>query len=342
MASKDQENLGRFFYEPEQAAQVTGVQQKNQTPMTSDQSGMSSGLQLGSGLNAPMLDVATPCTFTPVVLVVTSLPAMYVVDGAPTRMGWIIKDLIESHAKSVTGIDFGYTLSTQEAPAGHDSQQMAAPGKTSRSPVSPSFVFSELGNNIVWSTFKRWIWDMNHPDTNAGMTNVVYPGAWTMSAYAMSIMAIQFDPTMRPDHIIDAAQYVNMFPTGTGEIGFQREIGTVRHPERTIPFTGIVQHNDYIKTIAMTIAEQLALHKHNYNIAPPYRKNIDKSIREQGLYIEHQERMDWANQDGVTAIDTRPDAGNVVSNTHKIDPEGMSYQNGVSPYTRTERNWNRD
>ena len=57
MASKDQENLGRFFYEPEQAAQVTGVQQKNQTPMTSDQSGMSSGLQLGSGLNAPMLDV---------------------------------------------------------------------------------------------------------------------------------------------------------------------------------------------------------------------------------------------------------------------------------------------
>ena len=342
MASKDQENIGRFFYQPEQAAQVNGVLQENQTPMTSDEKGLTTGLQLGSGLNAPMLDVATPCTFTPVVIVVTSLPAMYVVDGQPTRMGWIIKDLIESHAKSVTGIDFGYSLSTQEAPIGHDGQQMAAPGKTTRTQVSPSFVFSELGNNIVWSTFKRWLWDMNNPDTNAGMTNVVYPGAWTMSAYAMSMMAIQFDPTMRPDHIIDAAHYANVWPTGTGDIGFQRVIGTVQHPERTIPMTAIVQHNDYIKTIAMTIAEQLALHKHNYNIAPPYKDRVDKSISEMGLHVEHKERQTWAEQDGISAFNTTPDAGELTSTSHAIHPDEMQYPDGVANFERTEQNWNED
>lgn len=342
MASKDQENLGRFFYEPEQAAQVTGVQQGTSLPLTSDEKGLSSGLQLGSGANMPMLDVATPCTFTPVVLVVTSLPAMYIVDGKPTRMAWILKDLIESHAKSVTGIDFGYTLSTQEGPVGHDGQNFQVPAKTTRGQVSPSFTFDELSGNLVWNTFKKWMWDIQHPDTNASMANVVYPGAYTMSAYAMSMMAIQFDPTMRPDHIIDAAHYTNMFPTSTGDIGFQRVIGTVNHPERTIAMTGIVQHNDYIKTIAMTIAEQLGLHKHNYNIAPPNRNRIEKSIEGIGLPIEHRERMEWANQEGISAFDTRPSQGVTTDNSHKIDPGSMGYPDGVSNFERSEQNWNED
>lgn len=342
MASKNQENLGRFFYEPEQAAQITGVQQGTSLPLTSDEKGMSSGLQLGSGANMPMLDVATPCTFTPVVLVVTSLPAMYVVDGKPTRMAWVLKDLIESHAKSVTGIDFGYTLGTQEGPVGHDSQNFLVPAKTTRGQVSPSFTFDELSGNLVWNTFKKWIWDIQHPDTNASMANVVFPGAYTMSAYAMSFMAIQFDPTMRPDHIIDAAHYANVWPTGTGEIGFQRVIGTVQHPERTIPMTAIVQHNDYIKTIAMTIAEQLALHKHNYNIAPPYRNRVDKSISEMGLYVEHQERKEWANQEGISAFNTTTDSGTTTSTSHAVHPDQMQYPNGVSNFQRSEKNWNQD
>ena len=342
MASKNQENLGRFFYEPEQAAQVTGVAQETSFPKTSDEKGLSSGLQLGSGANMPMLDVATPCTFTPVVLVVTSLPAMYIVEGKPTRMAWILKDLIESHAKSVTGIDFGYTLSTEQGPASHDGQQFAVPGKTKRGDVSPSFTFDELSGNIVWNTFKKWVWDIQHPDTNASMANVVYPGAYTMSAYAMSFMAIQFDPTMRPDHIIDAAHYTNVFPTGTGDIGFQRQIATVTHPERTIPMTGIVQHNDYIKTIAMTIAEQLALHKHNYNVAPPYKDRVDKSISEMGLYIEHKERQTWAEQDGIQPFDTRPSSGKTTSTSHSVNPEEMQAPGGVANFKRTEKNWNAD
>lgn len=342
MSSRDQENLGRFFYEPEQAAQVTGVQQSNFFPKIEDENGHRSGLQLGSGTNMPLLDVATPCVFTPVVLVVTSLPAMYIVEGKPTRMAWIIKDLIESHAKSVTGIDFGYTLGTQEGPVGHDGQNFQVPAKTTRGQVSPSFSFDELSGNLVWNTFRKWIWDIQHPDTNASMANVVYPGAYTMSAYAMSFMAIQFDPTMRPDQIIDAAHYTNVWPTGTGEIGFERTIGTVKHPDRSISMTGIVQHNDYIKTLAMTIAEQLALHKHNYNIAPPYRKAVDKSIREIGLHVEHEERMGWAEQDGVEAFDTRPGDGEVTSHSHKIQPEGMGYPDGEDNFERTERNWDED
>ena len=333
----EKEGLGKFFYEPDEASQITGVQQKTALPK------VVGNLQLGSGLNAPMLDVATPCMFSPVVLVVTSLPAMYTVDGKVTKMGYVIKELIESHAKSVSGIDFSYSMDTQEAPTGHDGQQMASPGKTKRSAVSPSFVFAELSGNIVWDTFRKWMWDCNHPDTNAGMANVVYPGAWTMSAYSMSMMAIQFDPTMRPDHIITAAHYVNMFPTSIGDLGLKRDIGTYSHPERTIQFTGMVQHNEYIKTLAMAIAEKLALHKHNYNIAPPTHSTIEKNITglgqdQMGLEGEHRTRQEWAEQAGIDALNTNGAENNDI--THRIDPTKVG--GDPQPFTRTEKNWNED
>lgn len=342
MASKNQDTLKKYFYQPYEAAQLSGIEQETFAPLTSERD--ATGLQLGSGLNAPMLDVATPCTFTPVVLVVMSTPAMYTVDGRPTRMATLIKDLIESHAKQVTGIDFSYTLGTQQSPVGHDSQEMMVPAKTTRSQVSPSFVFAELSGNLVFNTFKKWIWDIQHPDTNASMAQVRYPGAYTMSAYSMSMMAIQFDPTMRPDHIIDAAYYTNMFPLGTGEIGFERTIGQVKHPERTINFSGIVQHNDMIKALAMSVAEQLALHKHNYNIAPPGRNIISKDIADLGLWTEHRERTAWATQDGVNVLDTTQNSGaNDIA--HNIDPTAVPVGDAPvsgSNFDRTAENWDQE
>ena len=325
-------DLGKYFYQPSEAAQITGVNQTTAIP------NVEGNLQLGSGLNAPMLDVATPCMFSPVVLVVTSLPAMYTVGGQVTKMGYVIKELIESHAKSVSGIDFSYSMDTQEAPTGHDGQQMASPGKTKRSAVSPSFVFAELSGNIVWDTFRKWMWDCNHPDTNAGMANVVYPGAWTMSAYSMSMMAIQFDPTMRPDHIITAAHYVNMFPTSIGDLGLKRDIGTYSHPERTIQFTGMVQHNEYIKTLAMAIAEKLALHKHNYNIAPPTHSNVEAYMTNNvkiGLDKEHEARQKWADQAGVEKKDNNDSTNNNIDIGHAIEPTGLD--SSPKPFENTQK-----
>lgn len=289
LTGNDIGNLGAaYFYNGGQAAEITGVPQDTTMPLFRE------NFQLGMGINAPMLDVATPCTFTPVVLVVTSIPAMYTRDGAqPTTMGMLIKDLIESHPKAVSGIDFGYELGTDDQPVGHDGQTMKVPLKTKRTTNSPSFVFTELSGNLVFNCFKKWIWDIQHPDTNAAMAQVQYPGAYSMSAYAMTMMAIQFDPTMRPDHIIDAACYSNMFPTSTGSIGFERTIGMVRVPERTIEFSAIVHHNPYIKSLAIALAEELQLHTHDYNAAPPNKSTVDMNLMGQGMELGvHGEMID--------------------------------------------------
>jgi hypothetical protein len=278
------------------------------------------------GINPPMLDVATPCTFTPAVIVVTSIPAMYTDrGGTPTAMGVLIKNLLESHAKAVSGIDFGYTLGTDTgALAGHDSQQFAVPTKTTRAAVNPSFTFTELSGNLIWNCFKRWIWDIQHPDTNASMAQVNFPGAYSMSAYAASFMVIQFDPTMRPDRIIDAAHYCNVWPTETGTIGFERTIGTVKPLERSISFTGIVQHNAQTKAIGMAIAEKLKLHVHNYDVTDPHKSKIDEYLDRHGLDYERQDQYFNRNKPLFTTpedLSMPKDTNNTAASPSKTYPQ---------------------
>lgn len=229
------------------------------------------GGQLGVGSRITTIDAATPLVFGPAVVVVTQTPTMW--DAQPERQQ-MLKALMETHAHTITGTDFGYTTETGESNAGHDSQMIKVPTRTIRSQVNPSVGMFEINGNLVSSFFRNWQFDMNHPDTNASILAANYGGAdnippWVMSTFSMSMVMILFDPTMIPDRIIDCALYTNMFPTETGEIGFQRVINQAEVKERTIQFTGLVQHNANTWELGFQIATQLQLHRINYNFARP-------------------------------------------------------------------------
>lgn len=225
------------------------------------------GGQLGVGFNAANLDAATPLPFSPTFFIVLHLPTMYDKDK---DFGLMLKTLIENCPKQISGIDFGYNLDVAKTPAGHDSQEMAVPTKTKRGAVNPSMVFQEVTGNLVWNVFRKWIFDINDPDTYASMAHIQDSAQnFVSSAYAMTCMAIQFDPTMRPDQIIDAAIYSNMFPTQTDNIGFERQIGNTVIRERTIQFEAIVRHNAYVRSLAVQVAEKLQLAKADYRYAVP-------------------------------------------------------------------------
>ena len=218
--------LNKFFSisEDESRKELNfGIDQTGVIPRFHDQN-KQPNFQLGVGVNAPVLDVTTPLVLPPTVCVVLTIPQMYMGSEGPTEFGLLLKELMESHAKSVSGLDFNYSLdSAGETPVGHDSQNMSVPGKTKRSSAQPSFTFQELQGNLVHNAFLKWITDISPADHYASMASVNFPGAWCMSAYAMSMVAIQFDPTMLPDRIVDAAFYSNMWPQGPGgDVGFER------------------------------------------------------------------------------------------------------------------------
>ena len=227
--------------------------------------------QLGIGIRASKLDGATPIVFHPTQVVLLQAPSMW--DQYPQKQE-CLRALIETHAKSISGIDVSYTLNTTQTPVGHDGQQLEIPTNTTRAAVSPSFTFIEYTGCPIFNLFKDWICEINHPDTNysslpAQVLNTGSLPMWSVSSYSMSIALIQYDPSGLPERVQDGAIILNMFPKETSTYGFERNIGQSKTMERTIPFSGIIQHNEQTKQLAMNIAKMLQMHRANANFSLP-------------------------------------------------------------------------
>ena len=243
--------------------------------------------QLGIGVKFTKLDGATPAVFNPVVCIVLNTPSMW--DKYP-KLQEMLRAIVETHAKTISGIDFGYTLETTDTPVGHDGQTLKVPTRTTRGAVNPSITVPEYPGMPVYNLFKQWIFDIQHPDTNASalpanignqarLADREIPG-WFMSAYSMSMICIQYDPSGLPDRIYDACVITNMFPTEIGEIGFERSIGQTKPMERSINFSGLVQHNEMTKALGISVAKMLNMHKVNYNFALPGLAGSDVATKD--------------------------------------------------------------
>jgi hypothetical protein len=262
------------------------------------------GAQLGMGLQAVHLDAATPLVFTPAVGIVLRTPTMY--DYNP-KIGRMMKAIMECQAKQVTGIDVGYNLEKSETPVGHDGQQMHVPTKTKRKQPTPSFVFQEVTGNLIWNMFRQWMWDIQHPDISAAFLRNDDVPAYTSSAISMSMLWIQFDPTMRTENIIDCVLLTNMLPDETGDLGMERNIAQGQIRERTINFTCIAQHNDYVREVGAKIADELDFTRVNYSSQRPAREVIDQKIVESGIMNEVNRAEQAFNSGAVGNEDTGAD-----------------------------------
>lgn len=263
------------------------------------------GAHNGAGLKSANLDAATPLVFPPAVIVVTHAPTMW--SGMPEKQR-MLKSIIETHPKAVSGIDVGYSLEEQSTQIGNDGQEWTVPTQTKRAGVDPSFTFQEIGGMLIWNYFKSWMFDINDPDTNAAFYGMEEAPMYMSSAYSMSICAIQFDPTMRPENIIDAVMITNMYPKDPGgTLGIEKNLATSNIKERSIPFSGHLQHNRTTRDLGIEIARQLGMAKLNYRNPAlgnaPAVPNIGNAETEGGIYQEVNKILSTgdAPKDDVTA-----------------------------------------
>lgn len=223
-------------------------------------SDIAKGSTLGIGIKTISLDAATPLVMPPAIFVVLQTPAMY--DSFPVRQR-TLKALLETHATAISGIDVEYNLEVSDSPVGHDGQPMQVPTSTKRSGISPSFTIPEVTGNLVWRFWNEYVWHIADPDNGGAFShlagsNVNLP--YVSSSYAITGAVIQFDPSRRPENIIDGAFIANMFPTSPGgSIGFERTIGTSSTKERNVTFSAHLRHNAKTRALMIEIAKELKL-----------------------------------------------------------------------------------
>lgn len=216
--------------------------------------------QTGYSLKPGMLDAATPLVLPPAVIYVTQTPHMWDIYEDDQALARVVKSMFETHAKSVTGIDIGYTLESAEQPVGLDGQQMSAPTVSKRNAVNPNFTWGEVTGNLIYRVIQTWLWDVCDPDTQISMARLdvgdLIP--FTMSAYALSFIALQFDQTMDYNRLLGAIYITNVYPQGTNEYGLKREIGQASTQDRSISFNGLAIENSYIYGLGKRIGKLLA------------------------------------------------------------------------------------
>lgn len=250
---------------------------------------LTKGGQLGLGPRLANIDAATPLVFSPAVPIITHVPTMF----KSSKMAEILKALVERHSKTITGVDFGYEMDEASAYILADGQEAKIPTKNKRTAISPNMTFAEIQGNLVWNFFRQWMSMISNPDTHSsslaamGNTDI---DPFVYSYFSCDMLLIQFDPTMLPKNIIDAVFITTLYPKTTGQLNLKREIGTTDGGvERSIDFSGIVQHNSAVYNAAVKIAETLSLHKANFNMATPVATAIEAGSTSGSVQAELQE-----------------------------------------------------
>jgi hypothetical protein len=250
------------------------------------------GAQNGLGPHILKMDAASPLIFNNAIIVMLSGPGMW--NQYPEALQ-ALKAIWERHARSWSGIDFGYTLDFHDQNNSNDGQQLSMPTSSKRTPVNPQMTSPELAGNLVWNLHYKWICDIQNPDTQASQLSSQFGDdevpQWILSTISASILIIQPDPTMIPDRIIDAAVITNMMPTETGNIGWKKDIGSSgESPERQITYKGLIQHNQNTRELGRLVMRAQQMHKPDWTRATTFA-GVDSSLSQLGLEKEVQDAL---------------------------------------------------
>ena len=247
------------------------------------------GGHLGLGLSAANMDSATPLVLPSLSAFVIATPVMY--NNNP-HMKAVIKNMMECHSKSITGVSPNYTGEVSDTPIGFDSQTLQYPTQVKRAPVSPSITYQELRGNIIWNIHRTWMTDTRDPDTGYSFIGMEDDLPFASSTYTVSMLFIQNDITGRPDQMIDSWIVTNMWPTETGDLGSEKTTGEAKGMERSISYTGLLHHTDKTREIGYKVSQAMNIHKVKYmrmQKAPYGYDGIDKTLTDLGIQRDIKE-----------------------------------------------------
>jgi hypothetical protein len=239
------------------------------------------GGQLGFGPRITQMDGATPLALNCAHVFVLQQPRMW--DRFP-KVQQTYKAMIELHAKSIDGIDIGYTEEFDDTQIGHDGQSASMPLQTKRNPVNPSVTVDDITGNLFWNLNYLWLKHINHPDTCASLLSALYGDAmeqWVWSTFTSSWLVIQPDPTGLSNRLVEAAVITNIVPTETGNLGMKRTIGATELAKRTVTYKGVITHNENTRELGRLVLNSINAHKPNLDYALTYN-GISSNIIDYG------------------------------------------------------------
>lgn len=212
-------------------------------------------------------------------------------DHLPDREIYIgtLKALIETHAKTIDGLNGTITVNFIDNPVGASGEVQHDFSRTERAASSPSFTWVERQGQPIRAFFDAWIFNLlGHPDTQTPMINSYTENFEKYFDFlpdfnSMTVLFVEPDPFQR--RVVEAWLVVNMMPKGSGEVNGKRDLpSAMSGREITVEFTGMQMMSTGVRQFAQSLLNQLnyvGLNPHNRRSAI---ESIDGNIT--GLTME--------------------------------------------------------
>lgn len=201
----------------------------------------------------------------------------------PEPAFWIsaLKNMVEVHARTITGLNAGLEVSYSEVAVSGGGEQFEDVTDVKRERSNVTFGFTDLYGRPMQSFIQNWIlYLLGDPENKIPMINTlttVRPSDMLADMSSATMLFIEPDPT----HSKVAKSWIgtNMRPRLTGEIAGRKDLTAAGDlSELDIGFTGVYQSGIGVDMFAQAILNSLNMNNANPNLRPAFAQGIASDV----------------------------------------------------------------
>lgn len=188
----------------------------------------------------------------------------------PTFRVAALKAMVESHAKTIEGLNAGLTVDFADTPVGGAGEQFSNATNVTRAQSNITFTFTDRYGRPFQNFLHDWItYLIQDPDAKVPMISTLGVDNDDMLNDISAATMLFYEPDPTHKKVDKAWLTTNMMPKGTGDIVGKRDLtsaGTLS--ELSIEFTGVSQTGLGVVSFAQTLVDRINLQNAN-----PYLRN---------------------------------------------------------------------
>lgn len=213
-----------------------------------------------------------------------------------------LKAFIETHTRTIDGLNQALTVDSGEAPWGGSGERIQTATNVTRATSNPTHGCWELQGRSITKMMKWWIeWGIADANTKVPLittlpsfdANAVRD--YNQTFYGATVLYIEPDPTMQ--EVVSAWLCTNMYPTGTPPYEGSKDASQLGQTlDLNVEFTAMTDVSEGTEQFARQMLQRINMAGMNPNDNPIWWENVSEDVAAQANGLVEQVQRSASNR----------------------------------------------
>jgi len=243
--------------------------------------------------NLANLAANTPYVRRNVVPFLIDAPKFFQYADNPDMMVRCLKAFVETHTRTIDGLNQQLTVDTAEAPTGGSGERIQTATNVTRAVSNPTHGCWELQGRAI-SKFVKWWIQYGIGDENTKVPLIVSNGRvraedYDQTFYGATVLYIEPDPTFTD--VVDAWLCTNWYPTGTPPWEGSKDASQLgQNLDINLEFAALTDVSVGVRLYARELLQRLNVAGMNPNERPLWTEGVSADVRSANNGLDDQLR----------------------------------------------------